>query len=138
MSRSPCRAPGSCAPRSRARSKTPRRRASMFRERAANISLSHRERVGVRATGGALLNGLTNRPHPFPLPVGEGFAAVVMAVALLAAAPAFAQVCCAGGGAFAPARLMVHEDALVGLQLRALDGLGSLEPNGAWVGAPRD
>src|SRR5205814_1703976 len=47
-----------------------------------------------------------------------------------------AQVCCAGGGAFAPARLMVHEDAIAGLQLRALDALGSLDGRGAWVTAP--
>jgi hypothetical protein len=55
---------------------------------------------------------------------------------LAGAARAEAQACCAGSGAFLPARLKLHELALVGLQLRATDGLGSLDGHGGYVGAP--
>src|SRR5207248_1900043 len=46
--------------------------------------------------------------------------------------------CCAGAGVFAPARLKLDEDALVGLQLKARDVVGSLDANGHYLGAPSD
>lgn len=58
--------------------------------------------------------------------------------ALLGLAPgrAWAQACCAGGGAYLPAKLMLHEDALVGVQLRAAGGLGSLDAQGHDAATP--
>jgi hypothetical protein len=49
---------------------------------------------------------------------------------------AFAQACCAGGGAYQPARLKLHEDYLVGIQARAQDELGSLDPVGQYNSNP--
>jgi hypothetical protein len=40
---------------------------------------------------------------------------------------ASAQACCAGAGALTPGRLAVHEDALVGVQIRAATMLGSFD-----------
>lgn len=56
-------------------------------------------------------------------------AASAALVALLALAPASAraQACCAGSGAVTPGRLALHEDALVGLQLRAAHVFGSFD-----------
>ena len=64
--------------------------------------------------------------------------AALLAVLLAVAAPrvARAQACCAGTGAVTPARLALHEDALVGVGLRTTDGLGSFSTTGAYVGAP--
>lgn len=62
-----------------------------------------------------------------------------MAAALVcsaAAVDARAQACCAGAGVFAPARLKLGEDALAGVQLKARDALGSLDPHGTWVANP--
>ena len=55
------------------------------------------------------------------------FCAVLFAFLAIAAFPARAraQACCAGAGAITPGRLAVHEDALVGLQLKAANGFGS-------------
>ncbi len=47
-----------------------------------------------------------------------------------------AQACCAGGSAVAPARLELHEDALVGVQMRAAGVFGSYGIDGTYVGAP--
>jgi hypothetical protein len=53
---------------------------------------------------------------------------------LLAAAtratPALAQACCAGGALVNPARLALHEDYAVGVQIRVRQDLGSFDPNG--------
>ena len=43
-----------------------------------------------------------------------------------------AQACCAGSNAITPGRLGLHEDALVGLQLRAASLLGSYDPTGRY------
>ena len=55
---------------------------------------------------------------------------------LLCAAEASAQVCCTAGGAIEPARLMMHEKALVALQLHGSNGWGSLDRSGGFVFAP--
>ncbi|MBI2395270.1 MAG: transporter [Deltaproteobacteria bacterium] len=60
----------------------------------------------------------------------------VLAAALLHAERAFAQACCAGSGAVTPARLGVHEDALVGLQARYAGHLGSHDAEGEYVRTP--
>ena len=64
--------------------------------------------------------------------------ALVVATAIVIATPSDArgQACCAGGGAYLPARLKLHEDELVGIQVRANDDLGSLDPNGRYVADP--
>ena len=56
--------------------------------------------------------------------------------ALSSSAPARAQACCAGSGAVTPARLGVHDDAVVGVQVRGASVVGSFDPSGAYVGAP--
>ncbi len=50
---------------------------------------------------------------------------------------AAAQACCAGTGAVTPARLGLHDDALIGAQLRAASVVGSHDPTGRYVPAPR-
>ncbi len=52
----------------------------------------------------------------------------------LAAAPAHGQACCAGTSLLAPARLTPHEDALVALEARVGNELGSLDGRGAFHG----
>ncbi len=47
-----------------------------------------------------------------------------------------AQACCAGGSAVTPARLELHEQALVGVELRAGSALGSYEGNGHYLRSP--
>lgn len=64
------------------------------------------------------------------------FASALFATVLLRASPAPAQACCAGSGAVTPARLGLHDDALVGVQLKAADQLGSYAPDGAFGAAP--
>jgi hypothetical protein len=62
--------------------------------------------------------------------------AVAFGVGLLAAsvpARARAQACCAGGAAVTPGRLELHEKALVGVQLKAADGIGSYATDGRFV-----
>jgi hypothetical protein len=49
---------------------------------------------------------------------------------------AWAQACCAGSAAITPARLSVHEDALVGVTLRAATVLGSYDPTGHYTASP--
>ena len=68
------------------------------------------------------------------------FAAALAAawVGLTCAAPsrAWAQACCAGSGALTPGRLAMHEDALVGGQLRAASVFGSWNEDGRYHGSP--
>jgi hypothetical protein len=52
-------------------------------------------------------------------------------------AAARAQACCAGGSVVTPGRLELHEDALVGLQIRAATILGSWDPGGHYVASPQ-
>jgi hypothetical protein len=51
-------------------------------------------------------------------------------------ARARAQACCAGGSAVTPARLEMHEIALVGAELRASSVLGSYDPGGHYFASP--
>jgi hypothetical protein len=54
---------------------------------------------------------------------------------LLLALPraAHAQACCVGGTVLTPGRLNLHEEALVGVQLKATDALGSFDSQGNFV-----
>ncbi len=64
--------------------------------------------------------------------------AVVAACAVIAwAGSARAQPCCGGASAFAPARLTLHEDALVGVSARAAGVVRSFDARGAVVAPPR-
>jgi hypothetical protein len=47
-----------------------------------------------------------------------------------------AQACCAGGSAITPGRLQLHEDALVGAELKAGAVLGAYDPSGRFQGNP--
>jgi hypothetical protein len=49
---------------------------------------------------------------------------------------AWAQACCAGASAVTPARLAMHEDALVGVQLRAANVFGSYDLGGHYHSSP--
>src|SRR5882724_1466367 len=60
---------------------------------------------------------------------------VAFSGALTYAPPAAGQACCAGVGAVTPGRLAMHEDALVGFQVRAADIVGSFRSDGVYVGA---
>ena len=66
------------------------------------------------------------------------FAEALAAFALLIgwAPSARAQACCAGTGAITPARLALHESALVGLQLKGAIELGSFNDRGAYQKSP--
>lgn len=57
---------------------------------------------------------------------------IALAACALPAA-AHAQACCAGSSAVTPGRLEVHEDALVGAQMKAGAGLGSYDTGGHFV-----
>jgi hypothetical protein len=66
------------------------------------------------------------------------------ALALLAALAAWgtpsrarAQACCAGGSAITPGRLQLHEDALVGVELKAGDVLGTYDQGSRFLASPR-
>ena len=56
--------------------------------------------------------------------------------AWLSAESAFAQACCAAASAVTPARLTLHEKALVGVELRGQGVLGSYGPLGDYVPMP--
>jgi len=61
---------------------------------------------------------------------------VALAAALLCrAATAHAQACCAGSGTVTPARLALHERALVGSVVKAASVLGSWDQNGTYIPA---
>ena len=61
----------------------------------------------------------------------------VVAAGLMHSSGAWAQSCCAGGSALTPGRLTVHEDVLVGLQLRAQSAVGEFSADGSFRGTPR-
>lgn len=63
-------------------------------------------------------------------------ALLLAAVALLAPARAAAQACCGGGASLAPARLEVHERALVGLQIKAAYLHGSFDGARRYLASP--
>lgn len=64
------------------------------------------------------------------------FRELLAAAVLLAPAAALAQACCTGASALAPARLTLHEDALVGVQLRPAVLAGSWDAGRAFVPSP--
>jgi hypothetical protein len=47
-----------------------------------------------------------------------------------------AQACCAAGTVLTPGRLLLHEDALVGVQMKATGITGSFYPDGTFVRSP--
>ena len=47
-----------------------------------------------------------------------------------------AQACCAGGSAITPGRLQLHEDALVGMELKAATLLGTYDTGGRFIRSP--
>ena len=61
--------------------------------------------------------------------------ALACALVLTAPARAHAQSCCAGASALTPARLALHEDALIGLQLKGSDLYGSFDGDRRFLGA---
>jgi hypothetical protein len=62
---------------------------------------------------------------------------VALATAVLLASPtAHAQACCAGSSAVTPARLALHEDALVGMTVHASGVLGNYALDGAYAAQP--
>jgi hypothetical protein len=63
-------------------------------------------------------------------------ALAALAVLLAHAGSARAQACCAGSGTVTPARLALHESALVGTAVKAGAVLGSFDANGAYVPSP--
>jgi Putative MetA-pathway of phenol degradation len=64
-------------------------------------------------------------------------AALALALAaLLWSGSAAAQACCAGSGAVTPARLGLHEDFLVGLQLKGASHVGSHDTDATFVPIP--
>ena len=65
------------------------------------------------------------------------FSRALAVAVLLACAEARAQACCAGGGLLAPARLTVHEDALVALEARSGVEAGSIDGVGRFRGNAR-
>ena len=66
------------------------------------------------------------------------FAVAVGLAIALAPSPVWAQACCAGGIAVTPGRLLPHENALVGLQLKAGLIPGSYNINGKFVPSASD
>lgn len=67
------------------------------------------------------------------------FASIGLAAASLAVSThAHAQACCAGSSAITPGRLGLHEDALVGLQIRASSLMGSYDHTGSYRSSPPD
>jgi hypothetical protein len=75
---------------------------------------------------------MSRRRSTFP----ELLALATVAAFLTSASHASAQACCAGSGAVTPGRLAVHEDALVGLSLRAAPVFGSFDSDGHYSTPP--
>jgi hypothetical protein len=72
-----------------------------------------------------------------PTSISSRACAVFVATAVfMLPALARAQACCAGGSAVTPARLEMHEIALVGAELRASSVLGSYDPGGHYFASP--
>ncbi|MGA3120902.1 MAG: hypothetical protein ABSF69_09055 [Polyangiaceae bacterium] len=76
---------------------------------------------------------MSNRRSRYP----EAIGALGAACALFAVSPsARSQACCAGTGAVTPGRLALHEDALLGLQTKVGDVVGSFNLAGDYVAPP--
>ena len=69
-------------------------------------------------------------------PSSKAVALLVVLAAWASPSRARAQACCAGGSAVTPGRLELHEDALVGMQLKAATVLGSYDPSGRYFASP--
>src|SRR5262249_55321793 len=117
---------------------------------APSVTGFERQKGGVRGVSifGNILTpsppSLTRRPNARRLlrieklaPPRRAYVAFVVALvcSLAGMRRAHAQACCAGAAAVTPARLAVHEDALVGVQARASDGFGTFFPDGSYVSA---
>src|SRR4051812_20388845 len=66
----------------------------------------------------------------------RGAWALVLLLLVFAPQQARAQACCAGVGAATPGRLALHEDALLGLRMRAATVFGSFDASGEYRAAP--
>ncbi|HMJ57393.1 MAG TPA: hypothetical protein VK540_35225 [Polyangiaceae bacterium] len=68
----------------------------------------------------------------------SGLLTAVSALLAIATWPsgAWAQACCAGAGAVTPGRLAVHEDAVIGLQLKGANAFGSYSADATYHGSP--
>jgi hypothetical protein len=75
---------------------------------------------------------MSSRRSRFP----DVLAALGVAALLFSATPARAQACCAGGSAVTPARLAMHDMALVGVEAKAGAVLGSYDAAGHTVAPP--
>jgi hypothetical protein len=64
------------------------------------------------------------------------FASALTLVAAVFPGRAWGQACCAGAGAVTPGRLAIHEDALVGLQLKGANAFGSFSSDATYHGSP--
>ena len=69
-------------------------------------------------------------------PSSKAIALLVVLAAWASPSRARAQACCAGGSAVTPGRLELHEDALVGMQVKAATVLGSYDASGRYFGSP--
>lgn len=72
------------------------------------------------------------RPLPRWRSPGVAAAVVLAVVAIARPRAASAQACCAGGTVVTPARLALHEDWAVGLQMRARSNPGSFSADGRY------
>jgi len=63
-------------------------------------------------------------------------AAFVALGGALSSNDAAAQACCAGAGAYAPVRLKLWENAIVGIQVKGVDELGSFDTNWNYIHPP--
>jgi hypothetical protein len=79
---------------------------------------------------------MTLRSQRSKSPERAAFAiAVVIALGLAVPRRAHAQACCAGGAVVTPARLALHEDLAIGVQVRARTNLGSFDSSGRYLSA---
>ena len=80
---------------------------------------------------------MSHRPSRFSERIRRAALALAIGGALVSrASRASAQACCAGSGAVTPGRLAVHEDALVGLSVRAAHVFGSFDSEGHYSTPP--
>lgn len=80
----------------------------------------------------------TSRFRSRSAPAALGLSALGLSLLALAPRAAWAQACCAGGSALQPARLAMHEDALVGVQVKGTAIAGSFDAERRFLGSPGD
>ena len=72
-----------------------------------------------------------------PRAMARGLVAILAALLVTTtAAFARAQACCAGAGAVTPGRLAIHEDAVVGLQVKVANAFGQYSATAKYAAAP--